>query len=93
MKNELMKRDKEIRENLEDMRETKRVLARMREAVATYRHQQEDLVEEKDKEISALIENKNKEVSSVIQERKKSLEDKNRELAKLSQVRKKSLHF
>ena len=72
---------------MEDLRETKRVLGKMQEAVNKYRNKQEAVVEEKNKEISMLIENKNKEVSSVIQERKRSLEDKSKELQKMSQAR------
>ena len=53
-------------------------------AIKQFQHQQE-IIDEKNREINLLIENKNKEVSNVIQERKRSLDEKSKEVSKITQ--------
>ena len=65
------------------------MIDKMKECAAKYYKQQEDVIEEKNKEISMLIENKNKEVTSVIQERKRSLDEKSKEVSKIVQEKQK----
>ena len=85
---ELERKKREVDENLEDMRVTKRAVENIKESVKDERLYWENCLEEKDREISMLIENKNKEVTTVIQDRKKSLDDKTKEMTKLEKLRK-----
>ena len=105
LRGELLHRETVILENIENLKvkqstiyqiyiivkfqETNNMIDKMKECAAKYYKQQQDIIEEKDREITLLIENKNKEVSNVIQERKRSLDEKNKEVSKIYQDKQK----
>ena len=59
-------------------KETNYMIDKMKEVAIKQQQHQEELIQEKNLEISQLIENKNREVSSVIQERRRSLDEKSK---------------
>ena len=61
------------------------MIDKMKEVAIKQFQQQQDIINEKNREITYLIENKNKEVSTVIQERKRSLDEKSKEVSKITQ--------
>ena len=60
------------------------MIDKMKEVAIKQFQQQQDIITEKNREITLLIENKNKEISTVIQERKRSLDEKSKEVSKIS---------
>merc|ERR1739838_224623 len=87
---ELRHRETVILENIESLKETNQMIDKMKEVAIKQFQQQQDIINEKNREITQLIENKNKEVTSVIQERKRSLDEKSKEVSKIVQEKQKA---
>ena len=67
------------------------MIDKMKEVAIKQFQQQQDIIDDKNREITLLIENKNKEVSTVIQERKRSLDEKSKEVSKITQEKDKEI--
>ena len=67
------------------------MIDKMKEVAIKQFQQQQEIINEKNREITLLIENKNKEVSTVIQERKRSLDEKSKEASKIVQEKDKEI--
>merc|ERR1712032_903 len=88
---ELRHRETVILENIESLKETNQMIDKMKEVAIKQFQQQQDIINEKNREITQLIENKNKEVTTVIQERKRSLDEKSKEVSKITQEKDKEI--
>merc|ERR1711971_776588 len=88
---ELRHRETVILENIESLKETNQMIDEMKEVAIKQFQQQQDIINEKNREITQLFENKNKEVTTVIQERKRSLDEKSKEVSKITQEKDKEI--
>jgi len=67
------------------------MIDKMKEVAIKQFQQQQEVIDDKNREITLLIEHKNKEVSNVIQERKRSLDEKSKEVSKITQEKDKEI--